>query len=77
MARIQILELPGGAADAQPPFILVVDEWQVDSADAYEVLTQYWDAFGQKIGARGVLFSEIRVDIPANEGRVSGCGSPS
>jgi hypothetical protein len=28
MARLQILQLPQGAGDDQPPFILVIDEYQ-------------------------------------------------
>lgn len=76
MARIQILELPEGATDDRPPFILVVDQWEVDSVDAYETLTTYWDAFGNKIGARGVLFAECTVDIPANEISLDSDGHP-
>jgi len=67
MARLQILELPSGADDDRPPFILVVDEWDVDTLDAHAALTDYWDAFGKKIGARGVLFVDRRIDIPAND----------
>jgi hypothetical protein len=67
MARLQILELPEGAADGRPPFVLVVDEWDVDTIEASTMLADYWDAFGKKIGARGVLFVDRRIDIPAND----------
>jgi hypothetical protein len=67
MARLQILELPEGANDDRPPFILVVDEWDVDSLEASTILNEYWDAFGKKIGARGVLFVDRTIDIPAND----------
>ncbi|MDH6610314.1 hypothetical protein M2164_005949 [Streptomyces sp. SAI-208] len=31
------------------------------------MLTAYWDSFGEKIGARGVLFADRTIDIPAND----------
>ncbi|MFD4921154.1 hypothetical protein ACFWNE_07520 [Streptomyces goshikiensis] len=67
MARIQILELPEGADDASPPFIIVVDEWEYESFEDHGLLAARWDAFGQKVGARGVLFAECTIDIPADE----------
>ncbi|MEU3903308.1 hypothetical protein AB0F20_05765 [Streptomyces goshikiensis] len=67
MARIQILELPEGADDERPPFIIVVDEWDYESIEGHDLLAAHWDAFGQKVGARGVLFAECTIDIPANE----------
>lgn len=67
MARLQILELPSGADDDRPPFILVIDEWDVDTLETNAMLTEYWDAFGKKIGARGVLFADRTIDIPAND----------
>lgn len=67
MARLQILELPEGAGDDQPPFVLVVDEWDVDTLETNTMLTEYWDAFGKKIGAQGVLFVDRTIDIPAND----------
>jgi hypothetical protein len=67
MARLQILELPEGSGDDRPPFILVIDEWDIDSLETSSMLTDYWDAFGQKIGARGVLFVDRTIDIPAND----------
>jgi hypothetical protein len=67
MARLQILELPEGSGDDRPPFVLVVDEWDIDSLDTHAMLTAYWDSFGEKIGARGVLFADRTIDIPAND----------
>ncbi|MGA5767430.1 hypothetical protein ACPC36_08100 [Streptomyces pseudogriseolus] len=69
MARLQILQLPEGVDDDRPPFVLVVDEWDVESIEAYFTLTDYWDVFGKKIGARGVLFADRAIDIPANDTR--------
>ncbi|MCX5407500.1 hypothetical protein OHA37_27005 [Streptomyces sp. NBC_00335] len=76
MARIQILELPSGVDEERPPFILVVDQWEAIDVDAYQVITSYWDAFGEKIGARGVLFAECTVGIPANEALIGPDGYP-
>ncbi|MER7053474.1 hypothetical protein [Streptomyces sp. NPDC000351] len=67
MARLQILELPSGADDDRPPFILVIDEWDVDTFEANAMLADYWDTFGKKIGAQGVLFADRTIDIPAND----------
>ncbi|GGV37128.1 hypothetical protein GCM10010293_40820 [Streptomyces griseoflavus] len=67
MARLQILELPEGSGDDRPPFVLVIDQWDVDTLEATTMLTEYWDAFGKKIGARGVLFCDRTIDIPAND----------
>lgn len=67
MARLQILELPEGSSDDRPPFVLVVDEWEVDSLDTHTMLGEYWDSFGEKIGARGVLFVDRKIDLPAND----------
>jgi hypothetical protein len=67
MARLQILELPEGSGDDRPPFVLVVDQWDIDSLDEHTMLNEYWDEFGKKIGARGVLFVDCTIDIPAND----------
>lgn len=67
MARLQILELPEGAGDDRPPFILVVDEWDIDSIDAHTALSAYWDDFARKIGARASLLVDRTIDIPAND----------
>lgn len=78
MARIQILELPEGAADERPPFILVIDETApqryllgVDTS-----WRDYWQDIADKIGARGVIVTPDTVDIPANEVPVDENGHP-
>lgn len=69
MARLQILELPEGAGDDRPPFILVVDQYTpqriVLGADA--PYRDYWHDLAQQIGARGVIVTPETVDIPAND----------
>ncbi|MEU7737927.1 hypothetical protein AB0B51_33505 [Streptomyces griseus] len=80
MARLQILELPEGAGDNRPPFILVID--QADEAttaslgpipphDALSPLEGAQRALGvslaEQIGARAVLVFEETIDIPAND----------
>ena len=70
MARLQILELPEGAADERPPFVLVVDQcaperfilgmggtWSGDR----------WQRVADGIGARGVIVTAETLEIPANE----------
>ncbi|WP_367572176.1 hypothetical protein [Streptomyces globisporus] len=60
MARLQILELPEGAGDDRPPFVLVIDEW----TSPFHGLPNEW---AEKIGAQGVLVFEDTIDIPAND----------
>ncbi|MER8004775.1 hypothetical protein [Streptomyces sp. NPDC094149] len=71
MARLQILQLPEGANDEQPPFILVVDQYvpqrYILGADQPEPVNEL-DGIAEKIGARAVLAFEETVDIPANSG---------
>lgn len=69
MARLQILELPEGAGDDRPPFVLVVDECApqryvigVDST-----WQDHWQRLADKIGARGVIVTPDTIDIPAND----------
>lgn len=66
MARLQILEVPEGAGDDRPPFILVVD--QIPATDAaFEALCGgLGAATAEQIGARAVLVFETTIDIPAN-----------
>ncbi|MFE9398655.1 hypothetical protein [Streptomyces flavidovirens] len=70
MARIQILELPEGAGDERPSFVLVVDEYvtqrYIIGPDQPEPVDQF-EGVAQKIGARAVLVFEETIDIPANE----------
>ena len=69
MARLQILELPEGAGDDRPPFVLVVD--QVPTEDvAFDSLRRDLLGDGELaplLGARAVLCFEGTVDIPAND----------
>ena len=79
MARLQILELPTVErpdGTEETPFILVIDGWDILSFDENTMLNDYWDAFAQKIGARGVLFTDRTIDIPANEVPVDPDGYP-
>lgn len=62
MARIQILELPEGPGDSQPPFVLVVDEWEPQVS-----WVNPWEAFGNKIGARAVVVTPETIEIPVAE----------
>lgn len=64
MARLQILELPEGADDERPPFVLVVD--QVDG-DAVEAIANAGLTTAELIGARAVLAFEETIEIPAND----------
>lgn len=62
MSRIQILELPEGAGDDRPPFVLVVDEWEPQGS-----WTSPWQELGNKIGARAVVVTPETIEIPAAE----------
>ncbi|MDX2757897.1 hypothetical protein [Streptomyces europaeiscabiei] len=64
MARLQILELPEGANDDRPPFVLVVD--RVDD-DLAEEITRWPENIATRIGARQVLCFPGTIDIPAND----------
>lgn len=78
MARIQILELPEGAGDDRPPFVLVVDQYEPQRYIATgEVKTATpFDGVAGKIGARAVLVFTEPVDIPANEPRTGAPADP-
>ncbi len=67
MARIQILELPEGAGDDRPPFVLVVDQADYDSLSSLSAALEGWQNIPDQIGARAVLVFEDTIDIPANE----------
>lgn len=67
MARLQILELPGGSGDDRPPFILVVDQVPRDDAEFDALRRDLSDDVAQRIGARAVLAFETAIDIPAND----------
>ncbi|MFG3127348.1 hypothetical protein ACGFZU_06560 [Streptomyces tendae] len=64
MARLQILELPTGADDDRPPFVLVID--QVESDVLLRDLGDHRDLI-ERSGARAVLVFEDTIDIPAND----------
>ncbi|MET9728427.1 hypothetical protein [Streptomyces zaomyceticus] len=71
MARLQILELPEGAGDDRPPFVLVVDQYEperyVTAGGAEFKLSDAFGGIAEKIGARAVLVFEEAVEIPAND----------
>lgn len=73
MARLQILELPTEhhGDDMTTPFVLVIDEWTVGTLEESAALNAYWDDFGKKIGARGILCVDRAIDIPANGAAVA------
>jgi hypothetical protein len=77
MARLQILELPEGAADDRPPFVLVVDQYDpqryILGHDQPEPIDEF-DGIAQKIGARAVLVFQETVEIPANQITASPAG---
>lgn len=69
MARLQILQLPEGASDDRPPFVLVIDE-TVPQRVALGVDIPWrdpWQDVADKIGARGVIVTPETIDIPAND----------
>jgi hypothetical protein len=69
MARLQILQLPEGAGDERPPFVLVVDQVPTDE-DGFDALRRDLGSpedLLERIGARAVLVFEESVDIPAND----------
>jgi hypothetical protein len=74
MARLQILQLPAGAGDDRPPFVLVVDEYQprryVLGVGQTEQIVDEFDGIAERIGARAVLTFVETVDIPASENAV-------
>lgn len=80
MARLQILELPEGAEDDRPPFILVIDQARAEDFYPADDGQTMWQAFttrlvtedprraiAEQTGARAVLVFEDTVDIPAND----------
>lgn len=77
MPRLQILELPEGANDDRPPFVLVVDQFPTDES-AFEALRRDLNGgdLAERIGARAVLVFEETIDIPANDVPVDADGNP-
>jgi hypothetical protein len=74
MARLQILQLPEGAGDDRPPFILVIDQYQplryVMAPGMDEQVVDEFEGLAEEIGARGVLVFRETVEIPANEPQI-------
>lgn len=70
MARLQILELPEGAADERSPFVLVVDQCfpqRVIIGQGNAPVRDHWQEVADRIGARAVIVTPEMVEIPANE----------
>lgn len=74
MARLQILELPEGADDDRPPFILVIDEYvpqrYITAGGSEFKARDPFEGVAEKIGARAVLVFEESIEIPANEATI-------
>ncbi|MGW1015591.1 hypothetical protein [Streptomyces niveus] len=69
MARLQILELPEGAGDDRPPFVLVIDQVPTDE-DKFDAIRRDLgtpEDLVERIGARAVLVFEDTIEIPAND----------
>jgi hypothetical protein len=72
VARLQILQLPEGAGDDRPPFVLVIDQHQPQryalgiGEDEPEMVDEF-AGVAEQIGARVVLVFQETVEIPANE----------
>jgi hypothetical protein len=69
VARLQILELPEGAGDDRPPFVLVVDECvpQRIALGAGQSFGDQWQNLADRIGARGVIVTPETVQIPTGQ----------
>jgi hypothetical protein len=69
MPRLQILPLPDvfvGEA-SETPFVLVIDQVDEATADAFREDLEKAGNIAEKIGARAVLCFEDTIDIPAND----------
>ncbi|MFF8412822.1 hypothetical protein [Streptomyces omiyaensis] len=78
MPRLQILELPEGAADDRPPFALIIDQVDPAVADALASVNHlhpYAD-MATRLGARTVLLFTETIEIPANDVPVDEHGIP-
>ncbi|MEU0675466.1 hypothetical protein ABZ330_21745 [Streptomyces sp. NPDC006172] len=80
MARLQILELPEGAGDERPPFVLIVDEYvperYITAGGTEFKIRDRFEGLAEKIGARAVLAFEETIEIPANEVTIGPDGYP-
>lgn len=76
MARLQILQLPEGADDGRPPFILVIDEVSDEETERVLGSQEAFDGIAGQVGARAVLvFHGMTIQIPAND--VTTYGEPT
>ncbi|MYW99940.1 MULTISPECIES: hypothetical protein [unclassified Streptomyces] len=69
MPRLQILELPDGAREDSPPFVLVIDQ-APSTGPLYRRFADDMDlndSIAARTGARAVLVFEDTVDLPANQ----------
>ncbi|MFJ9985290.1 hypothetical protein ACIQUD_14880 [Streptomyces globisporus] len=69
MARLQILELPEGASDDRPPFILVIDQVAFGNPvyERFVADEELATGLAKRVGAQAVLVFEDTIDIPAND----------
>ncbi|MFE9300534.1 hypothetical protein [Streptomyces sp. NPDC006856] len=69
MPRLQILQLPEGASEDSPPFVLVIDQ-APSGGPLYRRFAEdidLNDSIAARTGARAVLVFEDTIDIPANQ----------
>ncbi|MGW0837576.1 hypothetical protein [Streptomyces prunicolor] len=67
MARLQILQLPEGAGDDRPPFVLVIDEAATGPDGELLIKAADFIEAREATGDRGVFVFEETVTIPAND----------
>ncbi|WP_435279355.1 hypothetical protein [Streptomyces sp. 1222.5] len=76
MARLQILQLPEGAGDDRPPFILVIDDISDSETERFLASREATDGIAKKIGAQAVVaFHGMTCDIPYDGAARGGQGS--
>ena len=67
MARLQILQLPEGASDERPPFLLVIDEAATGPDGELLIKAADFIEAREATGARDIFVFEETVAIPAND----------
>lgn len=70
MTRLQILELPEGAGDDRPPFILVVDQTELQRialGPEQDTWVSQWERIAREVGARTAIVTTETIEIPAND----------
>ncbi|WP_326728983.1 hypothetical protein [Streptomyces phaeochromogenes] len=77
MPRIQILQLPEGAGDERPPFILVIDQAPRDEALSlsFQQDLEQVNNLAERTGARAVVCFEDTIEIPSNDTSAYALGS--